>query len=120
MSLPVDASLEDRFHTAMLQLYYACAARLKPPYFASRFLELVLEHGGKDAADRLLASPALAPVFAELCLRGPEHLTYSVEHLVLQSPWHALFSDEQRATARDRLLQAGGALPVDDAAVAQA
>lgn len=121
MTLSNGASLEDQFHTAMLQLYYACAARLKPPYFASRFLELVLEHGGKQAADQLLAAPTLAPVFAELCLRGPEHLTYSVEHLVLQSPWHALFTDEQRATARQRLLQAGGALPADDdVAVAQA
>jgi hypothetical protein len=105
--------LEDAFHTAMLHLYYACAARLKPPYFASRFLELVLEQGGKDAADQLLASPALAPVFAELCLRGPEHLTYSVEHLVLQAPWRTLFSSEQLETARERLVRAGGALPRD-------
>ena len=112
-----DTPLEDAFHTAMLQLYYACAARMKPPYFASRFLELVLEHGGRDAADQLLASPALAPVFAELCLRGPDHLTYSVEHLVLQAPWRALFSREQLATARDRLVHAGGALPDDDASV---
>lgn len=98
----------------MLQLYYACAARLKPPYFAARFLELVLEHGGKHAADRLLASPALAPVFAELCLRGPEYLTYSVEHLVLQAQWRALFSREQLAIARERLVRAGGVLPLDD------
>jgi len=105
--------LEDAFHTAMLHLYYACASRLKPPYFASRLLELVLEHGGKDAAERLLASPTLAPVFAELCLRGPEHLTYSVEHLVLQAPWRALFSSEQLATARERLVRAGGAPPHD-------
>ena len=114
MSLPNDASLEDGFHTAMLHLYYACAARLKPPYFAARFLELVLEHGGKHAADRLLASPALAPVFAELSLRGSEHLTFSVEYLALQSPWRALFTDEQRAIARRRLLQAGGTVPADD------
>jgi hypothetical protein len=109
--------LETAFHAAMLQLYYACAARLKPPYFAARFLELVLEHGGKHAADRLLASPALAPVFAELCLRGPEHLSYSVEHLVLQAPWRTLFSGEQLAIARERLVRAGGMLPDDDASV---
>jgi len=112
--MPTSPPLETAFHAAMLQLYYACAARLKPPYFAARFLELVLEHGGKHAADRLLASPTLAPVFAELCLRGPEHLTYSVEHLVLQSPWRALFSSEQLATARERLVRAGGMLPDDE------
>lgn len=112
--MPANPPLETAFHAAMLQLYYGCAARLKPPYFAARFLELVLEHGGKHAADRLLASPALAPVFAELCLRGPEHLSYSVEHLVLRAPWRALFSREQLATARERLMRAGGALPDDD------
>lgn len=110
------SSLDDGFHIAMLQLYYACAARVKPPYFASRFLDLVWEHGGKHVADEVLAAAAPSTVFAELCLRGSEHLTYSVEYLVLQSPWRVLFTDEQRATARGRLLQAGGVLPPDDGA----
>ena len=110
-----DVRLEDAFHAAMLQLYYACAARMKPPYFASRFLELVLEHGGKDAADQLLAATTPSPVFAELCLRGPEHLRYSVEHLVLRMPWRQLFSHDQLAIARERLVRAGATLPREDA-----
>jgi hypothetical protein len=108
--------LEDAFHVAMLQLYHACAARLKPPYFASRFLDLVCEHGGKRVADEMLATATPSAGFAELCLRGSEHLTFSVEYLVLQSPWRTLFDEEQRAIARRRLLQAGGALPPDDEA----
>ena len=109
-----DSSLEDDFHVAMLQLYYACAARLKPPYFASRFLDLVWEQGGKHVADEVLAAATPSAGFAELHLRGSEHLTFSVEYLVLQSPWRALFDEEQRAVARRRLLQAGGVLPPDE------
>jgi len=113
-SAPKIHSLEDRFHAAMLHVYYACAAKLKPPFFASRFRDLVHEVGGRQAAGELLAAAAPSAVFLELCLRGSEHLTLSVEYLVLQAPWRALFSPEQRATARDRLRSAGGALPPDD------
>ena len=112
--MPAGSSLEDDFHVAMLQLYYACAARLKPPYFASRFLDLVWKQGGKHVADEVLAAAAPSAGFAELYLRGIEHLRFSVEYLVLQSPWRALFDDGQRAVARHRLLQAGGALPPED------
>jgi len=112
--IPMPRSLEERFHAAMLHVYYACAAKLKPPFFASRFRDLVHEVGGRQAADELLAATAPSAVFLELCLRGSEHLTLSVEYLVLQAPWRALFSPEQRATARDRLRSAGGALPPDD------
>ncbi|NUS38911.1 MAG: hypothetical protein HOQ02_07800 [Lysobacter sp.] len=107
-------TLEERFHAAMLHLYYTCAARLKPPYFAARFLALVHECGGKQAADQLLAGAAPSAGFIELALRGAEHLPLSVEYLVLQSPWCALFSTEQRAIARERLLQAGCTPPEED------
>jgi hypothetical protein len=56
----------------------------------------------------------LAPVFAELCLRGPAHLACSVEHLMLQSRWRAPFSSEQPVAARERLVRAGGAPPDGD------
>jgi 5-methylcytosine-specific restriction protein A len=49
-----------------------------------------------------------------LFLRGPENLTISVEYLVLQSPWRTLFSDEQLAVARQRLIDVGCPLPADD------
>lgn len=112
-------TLEERFHAAMLHLYYTCAARLKPPYFAARFLELVHACGGKQAADQLLAGTSPSAGFIELALRGPGHLTLSVEYLCLQSPWRALFDEEQRAVARARLAQAGCTPPAeDDAAVA--
>ena len=64
-----DVQLEKRFHQAMLGIYDA-AKRLKPPYNATRFLRMVNEHGGKDTADTLLATPDVSEGFTELFLRG--------------------------------------------------
>jgi hypothetical protein len=94
-------TLIDQFHTAMLGIYDA-ALQLKPPYRATLFLRMVHEHGGKGAAERLLATGNPSSGFTELCLRGNDNLKISVEYLVLQNPWRELFSEEQRA-ARKRL-----------------
>jgi hypothetical protein len=98
--------LEEQFHAAMLQIHER-AAQLNPPYRATRFLQMVQGSGGKAAADQLLASANPSAGFTELFLRGREHLKLSVEYLVLQDPWRALFSDEQLAVARKRLFSVG-------------
>lgn len=103
-------NLEEQFHAAMLHIHEQ-AARLKPPYRATRFRQLVLSSGGKAAADQLLASTSASDGFTELFLRGRENLKLSVEYLVLQEPWKALFSEEQLAVARRRLQDVGIALP---------
>ncbi len=108
------SNLEEQFHAAMLGIHEQ-AARLKPPYRASRFRQLVLGHGGKAAADQLLAAPAVSDGFTELFLRGRENLTLSVEYLVLQETWRPLFTDEQLAVARRRLHDMGVALPEETA-----
>ena len=102
----MSSSLEDQFHAAMLGIHTR-AASLKPPFKAPRFLQMVQGHGGKAAADQLLGSTNPASGFTELFLRGREYLTYSVEYLVLQDPWNTLFSEEQLATARKRLIDVG-------------
>ena len=107
------ATLEE-FHAAMLHIYEQ-AARLRPPYHATRFRKMVLESGGKAAADQLLASPTTSSGFTELFLRGPENLRLSVEYLVLQTRWREFFTDEQLAIARERLLAVGCPLPEEDA-----
>ena len=106
------STLEQQFHEEMLQIYEA-AKRLKPPYHAPRFLRMVNEHGGKDAADRLLATGEPSEGFTQLFMRGPENLRLSVEYLVLQSSWRELFTDEQLATARSRLEEYECDLPPD-------
>ena len=101
--MPRDETLlEKQFHEAMLGIYEA-AKRLKPPYHAPRFHQMVLEHRGKTAADMLLATGEPSEGFTKLFLRGKASLKISVEYLVLQNPWRELFEPEQLAVARKRL-----------------
>jgi hypothetical protein len=102
----MSSNLEEEFHAAMLNIYER-AARLKPPFHATRFLKMVQGNGGKAAADQLLASANPASGFTELFLRGREYLKFSVEYLVLQEPWRALFSEDQLSIATKRLLDVG-------------
>lgn len=90
--------LERRFDAAMLYIYHE-ASRLG--YRPTRFLEMVREHGGVEAAHLLLANPEAQPGLTELWLLGRPDL--SMEHLVLSDGFASLFSDEERRTARERL-----------------
>ncbi|SEA41916.1 hypothetical protein [Microbulbifer marinus] len=109
----MDREIEERFHNEMMHIYHS-AANLKPPYRANLFLRMVQEHGGKEAANRLLATTEPSQGFAELYLRGKENLKLSVEYLVLQRPWCTLFTEDQLNTARDRLNKVECPLPEDD------
>lgn len=104
-----------QFHLAMLGIYDA-ALKLKPTYKATGFLRMVNEHGGKETADRLLATGKPSQGFTELYLRGKDNLKLSVEYIVLQNPWCELFSMEQLKIARARLRQVECPAPPDDAA----
>lgn len=101
------------FQEAMLEIYTS-ARKLQPPYTPSEFLSMVNEYGGKGAADRLLAKPNPSSGFTELFLRGKHNLSLSVEYLVLTSPWRELFSEEQLAVARRRLLEVEFEPPPED------
>lgn len=85
----LNPDLKQQFHAEMIGIYEA-ARRLKPPYHATRFLQMVTERGGKDAADALLATNQPSEGFTELFLRG-KRLDLSVEYLVLKDPWRKLF-----------------------------
>lgn len=93
--------LEHQFHEAMLDIYEA-AGQLSPPYRPTRFRQMVLEHGGKAAADALLATQSPSEGFTILFERG-NRLDLSVEYLVLTAPYRGLFTDKQLETARARL-----------------
>lgn len=101
--------LED-FHQHMLAIYDS-ALKLKPPYRAAYFLQMLGEHGGKGTADRLLATNKPSAGFTELFLRGKENLRLSVEYLVLCEPWRTLFTPEQLEVARKRLIEVNCPLP---------
>lgn len=107
--------LEQQFHHAMLGLYDA-AAKLKPPFRSQRFLNMVREHGGRATAVQLLAGVRPSDGFTELFLRGKDKLKLTVEYLVLQEEWKSLFSAEQLAIARKRLIEVECPLPGEAAA----
>jgi hypothetical protein len=104
-----------QFNEAMLGIYHA-ARRLKPPYVPGDFLNMVVEMGGKAAADKLLAMTNPSDGFGTLLLRGKEALKLSVEYVVLQNPWRQLFEPDQLAVARRRLQDVRCELPPEDTA----
>lgn len=74
---------------------------------------MVNEHGGKETADRLLATSQPSEGFTELFLLGKENLKITVEYLVLLEPWRQLFEVEQLAIARKRLKEVGCEVPAE-------
>lgn len=94
--------LELRFHAAMEDVYEQ-AARLG--YRPTRFLQMVREYGGVEAAHRLLATEAAQAGLTDLWLLG--RLDLSMEYLVLSDEFVALFTDGERAIARERLAALG-------------
>ncbi len=104
---------EEDFHNAMKKLY-TDALNLNPPYKSPRFLDMLNDHGGKETANRLLASSAPSTGFTELFLRGKDSLKLSVEYLVLMNPWNELFTEQQLEIARKRLIQVECPLPNTD------
>jgi hypothetical protein len=94
---------ESRFEQAMLDLY--CGWRDEIGYKAARFLQLVRAHGGVRAAHILLASSGTSPGFERLARAG--RLDMTVERLVLSSAFVGLFTPNERAIARRRLIERG-------------
>ena len=92
------AQLEDMFHLEMLRLYDEQRQVMRPPI---RFLGMVRNLGGRETAKRLLANPSVGDGF--VALWEVSRLDLSVEALVLQEPWCALFTEEERAVAQQRL-----------------
>jgi hypothetical protein len=85
----------------MMQIYLI--AKNEAGYHATRFFQMLGEHGGVQTARRLL--PHMSDGFTELWQRNRLDLT--VESLILQREWHYLFSEDEREIARRRLRDCG-------------
>lgn len=94
-------ALERDFDLAMMRLYED--AKSQAHYNATRFFAMLDEHGGIETARRLL--PSMSDGFVELWKR--KRLDLTMEALIAQPRWRELFSDQERATARRRLLDCG-------------
>lgn len=90
--------LGERFHEEMLRIYHEAT---EFGYYPNYFPRMVAEQGGLPAAKQLLNSSAPASGFVRLW--EEQRLDLSVEALVLQEPWSALFTDAELTEARRRL-----------------
>jgi len=99
----LNGGLEDAFHQAMLGVYRR--AKEECGYKATRFVQMVTELGGLEAAKRLLHSGDISYGFEKLWELG--RLDISMEALVIDPKWQDLFTEEEVATARMRLADCG-------------
>jgi hypothetical protein len=92
--------IENQFHEAMLNIYRRAKSEAK--YNAQRFLQMVVDHGGLEAARMLINAEAVSDGYTALWERGRLDLT--VEAMVLSAPqFHALFTENELAICRNRL-----------------
>jgi hypothetical protein len=85
-----DPELVRRFHREMEAIYDQAKAI---GYNATRFLQMLREHGGLETAHRLLAGDGVSYGFTELWLMGRSDLT--VEALALRPDYIELFSKDR-------------------------
>ena len=100
--MAVRSALESEFDEAMLEIYKR--AKSDAGYNATRFLGMVVDRGGLDTARYLLNAETVSDGYAALWERGRLDLT--VEALVLEPKWRALFSKAERQIAASRLRMA--------------
>lgn len=96
-------SLEAAFDTAMMDIYHRARAEAK--YNASRYLQMLNENRGLQTAQTLLYAQTVSEGYTALWER--KRLDLTVEALILEPRWNELFTDEDRAIARNRLNEYG-------------
>lgn len=94
--------VEQGFHQEMLRI---CEETNKFGYNPTYFLRMVLDHGGIDAARRLLQGNEISYGLMRLWKEG--RLDISMEALVLQEPWSSLFTEAELRVAKQRLTDLG-------------
>ena len=92
---------EERFNQAMNEIYFEAKAI---GYTAARFLQMIHEHGGLDAAKILINSPKASSGYDKLW--HMKRLDLTVEALVYEnSEWHSLFTSDELERCRNRLIE---------------
>lgn len=98
-----DPDVSDDFHTAVLSVMERCKNELS--YNPRYFRIMVSQHGALGAVRKLLAAPAVSDGFVALWER--QRLDLSIEALVLDNRFAAIFSEDERDVARNRLVDFG-------------
>ena len=95
--------LEKNFNEDMKNIYLRSKKELK--YNATRFLQILAEKGGIQAAKTLISKDGGTYGFE--VLYEHDRLELSVENHVLKPEYSELFTDEERQLCKDRLEQYG-------------
>lgn len=92
--------LEIEFHEAMMDIYRRAKSEAK--YNAQRFLQMVVDHGGLEAARMLIHTETVSDGYTALWKRGRLDLT--IEAMIVETPkFHSLFSDDEMQICSKRL-----------------
>ncbi|MBM7867315.1 hypothetical protein GTO89_16535 [Heliobacterium gestii] len=91
--------LRKQFHEDMVNVYIQ--AKKEAKYNATRFLQMVSEKGGYEAAKILISKDAPSDGFTKLYEAGK--LNLSVEALILREKYVSLFTDDERKVCSERL-----------------
>jgi hypothetical protein len=95
--------LEQLFHNEMVNIYNV--AKEKYGYNATRFLQMINNHGGYETAKKLLATKGHPDGLTKLLEENG--LEISMEATILKKPWINLFSDNEVLIAKKRLKDLG-------------
>jgi len=106
----IPKALERDFHRRMIEIYVA--AKSEARYNATRFLTMVNEHGGLETARILLRGSSVSEGYTALWER--QRLDLTVEAVILEDRWHALFTPAERQIAVRRLKEYGFSGPLPD------
>jgi hypothetical protein len=103
-------SLIREFDEEMLGIYKRALAEAH--YNATRFLSMLHEHRGLETARLLIHSATVSEGYTALWERN--HLDLTVEAVIIDHPkWHPLFTDEELAICRERLMAYGYSKTLD-------
>lgn len=99
--------LENKFNLDMKDIYLSCKRELG--YTPTRFMQLVSQKGGVQAAKQLILKDGGTYGFEVLWENN--RLDLSIEAYVLRPEYESLFSDEERRLCRNRLIEFGYKIP---------
>ena len=99
----MDKNLKLKFNIKMLNIYKLVKKECN--YNATRYLQMVSEHGGLETARILLHSNKVSDGYT--ALRECDRLDLTVEALVIKMEWRELFTHEEINIAINRLKNYG-------------
>jgi len=94
-------AIEMKFDKSMMDIYRR--AKDQCNYNATRYLGMLLDHGGLKTAKILINASNVSDGYTALWER--HRLDLTIEALILDPEWNELFTDQERDIARKRLIE---------------